>query len=179
MENDMDIESGNISLSAFAQQQDINKGTLQRMAKGLGIDTSNGLSSEAVEKLLAEISRRSSQDNNGNGNGNGNSSPVLPTYSITKMQRHDLTIQDRMDQASQFLELVDQLTTAMDDDINNRMQQLKRTRQWTERTRQAQQDLKTKFAIYQAEQRLLDSQQEMADDEVATALTELEQFRDS
>jgi len=175
MDTEASNGNGNISLSAFAQQQEINKGTLQRMAKGLGIDTSNGLSSEAVEKLLAEISRRNSQDSNGN----GNSSPVLPTYSITKMQRHDMTIEDRMDQASQFLELVDQLTTAMDDDINNKMQQLKRTRQLTERTRQAQQDLKTKFAIYQAEQRLLDSQQEMADDEVATALTELEQFRDS
>lgn len=171
----MDTESGNISLSAFAQQQDINKGTLQRMAKGMGIDTSNGLDSEAVELLLTEIDRRKSH----NGNGNGNGSPVLPTYSITKMQRHDLTIEDRMDQASQFLELVEQLTTAMDDDINNRMQQLKKTRQFTERTRQAHQNLKTKVAIYQAEQRLLESQQEIANDEVATALNELEQFRDS
>jgi hypothetical protein len=134
----------NTSLSKFCKDHDLPKSSVYRRAQELNIDTSDGLSPEACDRLLHEFDvmteppavepESAEQEAVTVEVGNHQivlSQPTMPqTYSLETLRQSEVVaFDDPLAIAAQFLETADVLTAEMQRDIRLREQKLQQTQQ--------------------------------------------------
>lgn len=152
---------GNISLGQFSRDYDINKGTVSRKAKALGISTSEGLTPQAVDELKEAFGL--------------NDLPAKPVevevYNSTETAlapieplptRYDLAQFGSVPQASsaltqvnQALSIVDSLKAQMSLNTEAAYQQLEQSQQAAQQLARAQQELLLEAQKYSIEMNIL------------------------
>lgn len=154
------------SLSSWCKENNLAKGTVHGKAKDLGIDTSNGLSDDAIEKLSAEFqlvavemhTATSTEILTGNHRVTGELAP-LPTSVDLGHLRQGASLTTFNSQAlaavDQALELADQLLEDIEDDTSFQLEQLQKTQQANNKLRRKSDQLKARQQQYAIESRLI------------------------
>ena len=153
----------NISLTKFCNDNGLSKTTVHRRCQELGIDTSNGLSPEAVNTLSNEfnVTPQPVKTAVTVDSPIGNivlANPTLPsTYSLQSLRTSEaITIADPLAAAQEFLQVAEGLTVAMQQDIATREEELRRTRQAKAAVVAKAQELKLEARLYQETARQVD-----------------------
>ncbi|WOB45493.1 hypothetical protein HNI00_21925 [Thermoleptolyngbya oregonensis NK1-22] len=162
-------------LTQFCREYDLPKTTVYRDCKRLGIDTSNGLDDEAIARLKLEYGIEDKTENKPEPTAiapqvaqvtveSGNHrivlrSPELPqNYSLEALRTSDeVSIEDPLAVAEQFLQVADQITDAMQQDLAAREARLRQTQQAKEAIAQKAQHLHLEKRLYQERANLLNS----------------------
>jgi len=149
----------NISLTKFCKDHALPKSTVYRRCGELNIDTSDGVSPADCDRLLHEFDKTPEPEKPQITVESGNhqivlAAPQLPqTYSLESLRLSTdvVSYEDPLAVAAQFIEAADQLSAAMEQDLQQRAAALQRTVQAKEALQAKALELKIQSKIYREE----------------------------
>jgi hypothetical protein len=151
----------NTTLSQFALSIGVNKGTVSRKAKALGISTSNGLTPanvEALKKAFNVLKGTEIQVFTGNHRTTIDTPPPVGSSINLARFRGDMevsTYADPTTQAANAIALIDAVTTAMDADLDARFATLQQTQETNRLLAEKAAELRAKELEYRTTQNVL------------------------
>lgn len=170
----------NISLTKFCKDHDLPKSTVHRRCQELRIDTSEGVSSADCDRLLHEFDIAPS---------NPESAPIQTTVEVGNHQMvlstpqlpaqfsleslrfgESITFEDPLVVATQFIEVADQISDAMETDLDNRKTKLNETKKAKDAITAKATALKLQQQRYQERAYRIDSEQTDQTDSLKEAL---------
>jgi hypothetical protein len=168
------------SLTKFCKDYSLAKTTVFNRCKELGIDTSEGVSPADCDRLLHEFDIAPSDPEPAPIQttvevGNHQmvlSTPVLPAqFSLESLRfGESITFEDPLAVASQFIAVADQISDAMDTDLDTRKLKLNQTRQAKDAIAAKATALKLQQQRYQEKAYRIDSEQSDQTDSLKEAL---------
>lgn len=169
-----------ISLHQFAKENRLSKTTVHNRCKDLGISTADGLTSDACDRLLHEFDIAPSDPEPAAIQTTvevGNHQMVLATpklpaaFSLESLRTGEsITFEDPLVVATQFIEVADQISDAMETDLDNRKAKLNQTRQAKDAIASKAMALKLQQQRYQEKAYRIDSEQSDQTDSLKEAL---------
>ena len=170
----------NTSLTKFCKDHDLPKSTVHRRCQELGIDTSEGVSPADCDRLLHEFDIAPSEPETVPIQttvevGNHQivlSTPQLPAqFSLESLRfGESITFEDPLAVASQFIAVADQISDAMDTDLDHRKAKLNQTKQAKGAITAKANALKLQQQRYQERAYRIDSEQTDQTDSLKEAL---------
>ncbi len=157
----------NISLTKFCKDNDLPKSSVYRRCQELNISTADGLASSDADRLLHEFDLIPQTEEPAAAVtatveiGNHQivlAHPQLPqTYSLESLRSSEaISMDDPLAVAQQFLEVANNLTTAMKGDIAQREQRLNETRKAKDTIAAKAAELRLESRLYQLQTSVLD-----------------------
>jgi hypothetical protein len=168
-----------ISLSQFCKDHSLPKSSVYNRCKDLGIDTSNGLDDAAQATLIREFKVKLPTPQVTVETGNHQivlATPELPqTYTLEGLRVSEaIAFDDPLAIAEQFLQTADLLTSAMQNDIDQREHRLKQTKQAQSKIAAKANELKLEQRLYRERASMLDSALSEESQTLQTALSQLQ-----
>lgn len=170
----------NTSLTKFCKDHDLPKSTVHRRCQELRIDTSEGVSSADVDRLRHEFDRAPTEPEpvpvqplvEAGNHQIVLSTPQLPVQFNLESLRfgESITFEDPLAVATQFIEVADQISDAMDTDLDNRKAKLHQTKQAKAAITAKATALKLQQQRYQERAYRIDSEQSEQTDSLKEAL---------
>ena len=161
-----------ISLNQFAREHDINPGTVYRKCQALGIKTNDGLDDGAIAQLKAEFNIEPVATAPTEAPLPGQltifvetpspgslAAPTLPQeFSLSTLHTSNVqAIEDPLAVATQFLQVADQIQTAMESDIQAKEAKIQATRMAKAQIVERAQELKLEQRFYKERAKQADS----------------------
>ncbi|MGG6297832.1 hypothetical protein ACQ4M4_25850 [Leptolyngbya sp. AN02str] len=153
-----------ISLTKFSKDNNLAKATVYRRCQELGIDTSAGLSDEAIATLTHEFDLMPVSPTSPVTVEVGNhaltlAAPQLPQqYSLETLRAGEVvSFDDPLAIAQQFLTAADGLQTAMQQDIEARQARLQQTQQAKDAIANKRRELELEARLYQMQTQQIDA----------------------
>ena len=170
----------NTSLTKFCKDHDLPKSTVHRRCQELSIDTSDGLAADNCDRLLHEFDIAPSDPEPAPIQATvevGNHQMVLATpklpaaFSLESLRfGESITFEDPLAVATQFIEVADQISDAMETDLDNRKAKLNQTKQAKDAIAAKAMALKLQQHRYQEKAYRIDSEQSDQTDSLKEAL---------
>lgn len=156
----------NISLTKFCKDYNLPKSSVYRRCQELSISTSEGLTPDDADRLLIEfdvVTTEPEPEARSVAVEIGNhqvvlANPQLPqTFSLEGLRSSEVvSIEDPLVLAAQFLQVADNITTAMQNDLQQREQKLDDTRKAKDQIATKAQELKLESRLYRMQTDTLD-----------------------
>ena len=177
------------SLSSWAKSNTLAKGTVHAKAKDLGIDTSNGLSDDAIEQLSKAFNLVTSTDdlpnqpnqeitiNAGNHRIPGQLATVKSHIDLGHLREGSemttFTTQD-LDKVDAAIELIGGVLDKVDQDVNYQIENLQKTQKASNNLNRKVDELKRRSDQYKTESKMLGLMQGNAAKDLQQAMQDLQ-----
>ncbi len=174
------------SLSSWAKDNKIAKGTVHAKAKDLGIDTSNGLSDDAIEQLSEAFNLVTSTNdlpdqqitiNTGNHRIPGQLATVKSHVDLGYLREGSemttFTTQD-LDKVDAAIELIGGVLDKVDQDVNYQIEHLQKTQQASNNLNRKVDTLKRRSDQYKTESKMIGLMQGNAAKDLQQAMQDLQ-----